>query len=1496
MSAPRSPFDELDPLAALSKPSLPPSSLSSDSLSSSVGPVSSRGDAPPPIVISSPAKSVDVNDVSDEALISTPTSSSGLSHPLQSLPASASGSSSSPSSLSNGFASGHGHLHPPNLRLQGLSHVEPFYSLDGSTAPTSSSSQPSSPMLPSSQTSSPTAASFLASTYYAAASLTPPAPSEQQQQATGSPFPSSSSTSSHLSASPSIGTLAAATFAGIRSDASALSPHPQPPSTPTTSTGYQGSMMAPTPTQGGSTVANGHSNFFHPNRSSGGLPQQQQPHSLPPPMPQALPSPQQQLAAAQLSATGHPPPQQQPQQMQQMQQQQQQQQRAAAGGAAQGGRASGGGFFSRLLRRDDAAAPRPAAERPPPLPIYMQRLRRTHDWHWNNIHALAQQRKKYEEKHNLEVAQWESYALYPLASIAHQYYVKVIQHLNTLLQLEGKFMDNCCAAGTLVSLKDGSALPIERVRPGMQVLGRYAGNDGEEDGLIAMPVTAVIDSGRRQCVELLFSDGRTLTCTPEHRILTAGGHWVEAAELIVGESEVAVGVDHPPMERDDAGGRDWTSHSKQLAQHEQSQAASLATKRAQRQHRGVRLRHSSKQRQHQAADCVTSPSSTAHRRSWHPVMSGDSTDDDVSPVSPPSDALLTVNAVLTDSCAVLTKRSRALSDPDVQAVKSCWKEGLQRRDDCYWHEGGAETAAHSAHSGMRGVGVLPLSHLRLVGRRGVGVRRVYDLSVQSSQGEGSRSFLADGVLVHNCIEHITVVNAVCEGKLSESVIMREMLSAAGDGKVKAQEEVDAMFWPAEAEETKAVCKRLYDESKRLEAAYLELQSKMKRRDSEEVRRKRLQDWLMRGLQTRDSLQVDGFHHHPVDPRVQQLFNQCMADQRGDEGKCMRRFLDMQLTHRERMKPAAILHFISVMLGQILRTYTLDERTIPILRVYTERFIFPRIPDALAALITPEERENSRQLSHKLPWLRSLAPAQLGMDEENIPPDYAHDTAYVPLIVPPGAASSPNSQSQPAQPAAEEKKEEAASSTAPPAASSAAPAASDAAASNGQPAAGSAPSAASGANPGAGAELTSPHPPRSEDDAAQARKMVADSFPYADAINTLAQLNWDVVPFDMFFRVVSAVRLVHAAHKQYKRANREARARAQSRALTYDDPFTNFMTRLVDESGKSAEELERKDAEEREKRLKEQREAELKKLAEAAAAHKQQHSPQTASPSPLAAATASSAASFSPSRPDGVAAAETTAALPASSAADGEHLSVPAADGSAGPAAAGAAAPSTPVKFDHPLAPHHLAPPAPAEPLHVSSPSPVPSIPAPSPSIPEREVEETPLNADQLTPLCEWIVIHANVPSLPAKLGQVIRFVPGDWIRFGEAGYSFCQVESAVLYLEQLTPDTLGNPQRLPDEDKDDGQQAQRPAGPAAGDGADAASRSAAAAGTAAPASASALSAEQAANGPGPKYSRSMDDGLNRRGGGEDPFAGLLPPDAAPPPTDGSQQPPQQPPA
>jgi len=85
----------------------------------------------------------------------------------------------------------------------------------------------------------------------------------------------------------------------------------------------------------------------------------------------------------------------------------------------------------------------------------------------------------------------------------------------------------CIAGGTPICLADGTSVPIEQVREGQVVLSH-------QDGVVSPTVVlAMMRQGVKECVELLFNDGRSLVCTPDHRLLLTDGRWVRADEIEV---------------------------------------------------------------------------------------------------------------------------------------------------------------------------------------------------------------------------------------------------------------------------------------------------------------------------------------------------------------------------------------------------------------------------------------------------------------------------------------------------------------------------------------------------------------------------------------------------------------------------------------------------------------------------------------------------------------------------------------------------------------------------------------------------------------------------------------------------------------------------------------------------------------------------------------------------------------------------------------------------
>ena len=80
----------------------------------------------------------------------------------------------------------------------------------------------------------------------------------------------------------------------------------------------------------------------------------------------------------------------------------------------------------------------------------------------------------------------------------------------------------CLAAGTVVTLADGTGVPIESFpAAGADVLSY----DAVAGGCVARPTLAPhrFNQGLKQCVELLLEDGRKLVCTSDHVVVTAAG-------------------------------------------------------------------------------------------------------------------------------------------------------------------------------------------------------------------------------------------------------------------------------------------------------------------------------------------------------------------------------------------------------------------------------------------------------------------------------------------------------------------------------------------------------------------------------------------------------------------------------------------------------------------------------------------------------------------------------------------------------------------------------------------------------------------------------------------------------------------------------------------------------------------------------------------------------------------------------------------------------------
>jgi len=101
---------------------------------------------------------------------------------------------------------------------------------------------------------------------------------------------------------------------------------------------------------------------------------------------------------------------------------------------------------------------------------------------------------------------------------------------------------SCIADGTPVLMSDGTARRIEDlpIGGGMRLLA-----PGSPRSLVLAGQSERMVRGLRECVLLTLQDGRTLTCTPDHEVLTDDGRWVRADALATGRDRVVVGLEAP---------------------------------------------------------------------------------------------------------------------------------------------------------------------------------------------------------------------------------------------------------------------------------------------------------------------------------------------------------------------------------------------------------------------------------------------------------------------------------------------------------------------------------------------------------------------------------------------------------------------------------------------------------------------------------------------------------------------------------------------------------------------------------------------------------------------------------------------------------------------------------------------------------------------------------------------------------------------------------------
>jgi len=145
----------------------------------------------------------------------------------------------------------------------------------------------------------------------------------------------------------------------------------------------------------------------------------------------------------------------------------------------------------------------------------------------------------------LVVKPWVKPSLAPGSTVVTDYLQNagLLSYLDTLgFVLVGYGCTTCIAEGTPVLMADGTTRRIESLPTSGGTLV-FGPNAKGELGMAKQ--TKLINNGLRDCVELVMQDGRTLICTPDHRILCSDGQWVRADELKIGRDRAVIGLEGP---------------------------------------------------------------------------------------------------------------------------------------------------------------------------------------------------------------------------------------------------------------------------------------------------------------------------------------------------------------------------------------------------------------------------------------------------------------------------------------------------------------------------------------------------------------------------------------------------------------------------------------------------------------------------------------------------------------------------------------------------------------------------------------------------------------------------------------------------------------------------------------------------------------------------------------------------------------------------------------
>jgi DNA-directed RNA polymerase beta subunit len=108
----------------------------------------------------------------------------------------------------------------------------------------------------------------------------------------------------------------------------------------------------------------------------------------------------------------------------------------------------------------------------------------------------------------------------------------------------GEMERDCHDGSTPITLTNGLSVRLDSLGENDEHVN-IMGWSEEKNGMIPSRQVAFMDKGMRDCVELTFEDGRKLTCTEDHPVLTSDNTWVKVKDLELNATKIKTSITCP---------------------------------------------------------------------------------------------------------------------------------------------------------------------------------------------------------------------------------------------------------------------------------------------------------------------------------------------------------------------------------------------------------------------------------------------------------------------------------------------------------------------------------------------------------------------------------------------------------------------------------------------------------------------------------------------------------------------------------------------------------------------------------------------------------------------------------------------------------------------------------------------------------------------------------------------------------------------------------------